>query len=108
MRSTDNRRADVATLPLAGTYTIHAYVAFPTLAAGGPRRYSLHVQPVERVTYSDGYSVDRYTPSEGYRVSIEDAPRYSRKRLEALATHPDVLATVERIAERIRAEHVAR
>ena len=107
MRSTDNRRADVATLPLEGAYTIHAYVTFPTFT-DGPRRYSLHVQPVERVTYSDGYSVDRYTPSEGYRVSIEDAPRYSRKRLETLTTHPDVLGLVQRIAERIRAEHVAR
>lgn len=106
MRSTDNRRADVAVLPLAGTYTIRAYVAFPTLAAGGARRYSLHVQPEERVTYPDGYTITRYTPSEGYRVAIEEAPRYSRKRLEALATHPDVLGLVQRIAERIRAEHV--
>ena len=107
MRSTDNRRADVAVLPLAGTYTIRAYVAFPTFT-DGPRRYSLHVQPEERVTYPDGYTVTRYTPTDGYRVAIEEAPRYSRKRLEALATHPDVLATVERVAERIRAEHVAR
>jgi len=107
MRSTDNRRADVATLPLAGTYTIHAYVTFPTFR-DSPRRYSLHVQPLEEITREDGWTVTRYTPSEGYRINIEDAPRYSRKRLEALATHPDVLATVERIAERIRAEHVAR
>jgi hypothetical protein len=108
MKTTDNRRHDVATLPLEGTYTIHAYVAFPTTASGSPRRYSLHVQPEERVTYPDGYTVTRYTPTDGYRVAIEEAPRYSRRRLEALATHPDVRATAERIAERIRAEHVAR
>jgi hypothetical protein len=107
MKTTDNRKINLPNVALDAAHRIACYVTFPT-CTGLDRVYSLHVQPMETRTYSDGYSVEVYEPRRGYRVRLEDAPRYSRKRLEALAAAPETLALAERIAECVRAEHVAR
>ena len=105
MKTTDNRKIDLPSIPLDATHRIACYVTFPT-RNGLERVYSLHVQPMETRTYSDGHSVEVYEPRRGYRVPLEDAPRYSRRRLEALATFATTRALAERIAERVRVEHV--
>ena len=105
MKTTDNRKIDLPSIEIDAAHRIACYFTFPT-CTGLERVYSLHVQPTERRTYSDGYSVDVYEPRRGYRVGLEDAKRYSRKRLEELARHPDVLATAARLIERVRAEQV--
>jgi hypothetical protein len=106
MKTADNRKINLPSIPLDETHRIAVYLTFPT-CTGLARVYSLHVQPMETRTYSDGHSVEVYEPRRGYRVRLEDAPRYSRKRLEALAADPATLALAERIAERVRAEHTA-
>jgi len=105
MKPTDNRKIDLPSIQLSETHRIACYVTFPT-CTGLERVYSLHVQPTERRTYSDGAVIDVYTPSRGYRVRLEESPRYSRKRLEALAAAPETLALAQQIAERVRAEQV--
>lgn len=106
MKTADNRKIDLPSIEIDAAHRIAVYLTFPT-CTGLARVYSLHVQPTERRTYSDGAVIDVYTPSRGYRVGLEDAKRYSRKRLEELARHPDVLATAARLVERVRAEHTA-
>jgi len=106
MKPADNRKIDLPSIELDATHRIACYVTFPT-CTGLARVYSLHVQPTERRTYSDGHSVEVYEPRRGYRVRLEESPRYSRKRLEALAAAPETLALAQQIAERVRAEHTA-
>ena len=106
MKTADNRKIDLPSIEIDATHRIAVYLTFPT-CTGLARVYSLHVQPTERRTYSDGAVIDVYTPSRGYRVRLEESPRYSRKRLEALAVDPATLALAQQIAERVRAEHTA-
>jgi len=99
-KSTDNRRREVARFPIPGSEDVSIVtVSYPTFA-DMRRVYSLHVQPT-RIERHDGATIYRYTPSEGYRVTIEDAPRYSARRLDALATHPDVIAVAESLHARV-------
>jgi len=90
MKTTDPRRLHVAVWTLPSGEDVRVTVAYPTF---GPRGYTLHVQPIERRTHEDGYVVEVYEPRRGYRMHLEDAARYSRRRLEALAGDP---ATLER------------
>ena len=85
------------------TRRIDVEVWYPTLR-DMTRRYSLSVQPV--TVREDGVTV--YTPTEGYRATIEDAPRYSARRLEALAADPAVLELAARMVERVRADEAER
>jgi hypothetical protein len=87
MKTTDPRRIHVAVWTLPNGEEARVTVAYPTF---GPRGYTLHVQPIERRTHEDGYVTEVYTPSRGYRMHLEDAARYSRRRLEALAEDPAV------------------
>ena len=98
-----SRRIVVARYPLSAGRRIDVEVWYPSLRDMA-RRYSLSVQPVS--VRDDGMTV--YTPTEGYRASIEDAPRYSAKRLEALATDPTVLGLADRMVAQIRADEAAR
>ena len=94
MASTDNRRREIARLPIPGSDDVSIVtVSYPTFA-DMRRVYSLHVQPT-RIETRDGATIYRYTPSEGYRMTIEEAPRYSARRLDALATDPHVFAMAE-------------
>ena len=60
------------------------------------KAYRLTVVPVERRTYSDGETMEFIKALSGYTVFVEDAPRFSRKRLEALTADLKVL---ERVCE---------
>lgn len=94
MASTDNRRREVARFPIPGSDDVSIVtVSYPTFA-DMRRVYSLHVQPT-RIETRDGATIYRYTPSEGYRMTIEEAPRYSARRLDALAADPHVFAMAE-------------
>ena len=94
MASTDNRRREIARLPIPGSDDVSIVtVSYPTFA-DMRRVYSLHVQPT-RIETRDGATIYRYTPSEGYRMTIEEAPRYSARRLDALAADPHVFAMAE-------------
>jgi hypothetical protein len=88
MKSNDPRHIHVALWDLPNGETVRVTVRYPTMA-GTERAYTLHVQPLtfER---GDGYTVERYSPHRGYRMRLEAAARYSRKRLEALAEDPAV------------------
>jgi len=106
MKTADNRKINLPSIPLDETHRIACYVMFPT-CTGLERVYSLHVQPMETRTYSDGHRLEVYEPRRGYRARLEASPRYNRKRLEALAAAPETLALAQQIAERVRAEHTA-
>jgi len=60
------------------------------------KAYRLTVVPVERRSYSDGTEMEFAKMFSGYTVFVEDAPRFSRKRLEALTADLKVL---ERVCE---------
>lgn len=98
-----SRRITVARYPLSAGRRIDVEVWYPTLRDMA-RRYSLSVQPV--TVREDGIMV--YTPVEGYRSTLENAPRYSAKRLEALAADPTVLELAARMVEQVRADEAAR
>ncbi len=68
------------------------------------KAYTLDVQPYESVTYSDGYVVQKYTPSRGYRTVIEPAARFSAKRLDALTSDPRVTSMVQTLVDRVIAD----
>jgi hypothetical protein len=91
MNSTDNRRIAIAVWDLPNGETARVSVSFPTFADMA-KVYALHVQPMRLEQY-DGHTIERYEPRRGYRTTLETAPRYSRKRLEAIAEDP---ATFER------------
>ena len=62
------------------------------------KSYRLTVVPVERRTYSDGVVTESVKAFSGYTVFVEDAPRFSRKRLEALTGDLKVLERVVEMA----------
>ena len=100
---TTPRRLGIARYPLSTGRRIDVEVWYPTLR-DMTRRYSLSVQPVS--VRDDGMTV--YTPTEGYRVALENAPRFNARRLEALAADPAVLELAARVVERIRADEAER
>lgn len=99
---TDPRRITIALWDLPNGETCKVTVAYPTVA-GLTRAYTLHVQPVT-VERRDGYTMERYTPSRGYRATLEAAARYSRKRLETLAEAPDTFALARALYARVLEE----
>ena len=103
MKTTDPRRIHVAIWTLPNGEEARVTVAYPTMQ-GLERAYSLHVQPIERVTHSDGYVIEYYTPSRGYRTRLETAARYSRRRLEALAKDAQVRELARGMFERCALE----
>ena len=106
-KSTDNRRREVARFPIPGSEDVSIVtVSYPTFA-DMRRAYSLHVQPT-RIVIRDNAAIYHYTPSEGYRMLIEEAPRYSARRLEALAADPNVLAVAERMHALVVSDRAAR
>lgn len=109
MKTTDPRRIHVAVWTLPNGEDARVTVAYPTLA-GLERAYTLHVQPIEIRRYvnecraAEGYTVETYTPSRGYRMRLESAARYSRRRLEALAEDPTVRELARGLFERCALE----
>ena len=97
------RRIVIARYPLSVGRRIDVEIWYPTLRDMA-RRYSLSVQPV--TVREDGMTV--YTPVEGYRSTVENAPRFNARRLEALAADPAVLELAARMVEQIRADEAAR
>ena len=98
----NNRSLEVYRTSHEGTLII-ATVRYPT-AKDVKRQYTLDVQPHEPVTYSDGYVVHLYTPSRGYRCVIEESPRFSAKRLDALTSDPRVTSMVQQMVDRVIAD----
>ena len=91
MKSTDNRRIHIAVWDMPNGETAKVSVSFPTFADMA-KAYSVHVQPMT-LEKGNGYTMERYEPRRGYRMTLETDTRYNRKRLEALAEDP---ATFER------------
>ena len=100
---TTPRRIVIARYPLSVGRRIDVEIWYPTIRDMA-RRYSLSVQPVS--VRDDGITV--YTPVEGYRSTVENAPRFNARRLEALASDPEVLGLVARMVEQVRADEAAR
>jgi hypothetical protein len=100
--NTDNRRIHVALWDLPNGETCKITVSYPTLP-GANRTYMVHAQPLT-VESHDGYTVERYSPHRGYRMRLEAAPRYSRRRLEALAESPDTFALARGMFDRVLAD----
>lgn len=98
-----SRRITIARFPLADGRRVDVDVWYPTLR-DLPRRYSLSVQPV--TVRPDGITV--YTPTEGYKVGLENAPRFNARKLEALAANPAVLDMARLVVERVREDEAAR
>ena len=82
----DNRKITIAVWDMPNGETAKVSVSFPTFADMA-KVYALHVQPMTLEQY-DGHTIERYEPRRGYRTTLETAPRYSRKRLEAIAADP--------------------
>lgn len=100
--SNDPRSINIALWDMPNGETAKVTVSYPTIA-GLTRAYTLHVQPLT-VETGDGCTMERYTPSRGYRTTLEAAPRYNRKRLEALAASPSTFEVARRMYERCLAD----
>jgi hypothetical protein len=98
-----SRRITIARHTLAPGRYVDVDVSYPTFRDVA-RRYSLSVQPV--TVRPDGISV--YVPVEGYRATVENAPRFNARRLEALAADPAVLALADQMVARVREDEAAR
>lgn len=62
------------------------------------KSYRLTVVPVEVKVYDDGVVMHTTMAYSGFTGHVADAPRYSRKRLEALAADVEVLDRVCELA----------
>lgn len=101
-----NRSIVVAEWSIPGSEAVAVVtVSYPTIP-GLRRAYVVDVQPTTFETH-DGYTISRYTPSEGYRALIADAPRYNAKQLERYAADPAVLKTARGMFARICAARCA-
>jgi hypothetical protein len=98
-----SRRIRVARHTIAPGRYVDVDVWYPTLRDVA-RRYFLSVQPV--TVRPDGMTV--YTPTEGYKVGLENAPRFNARKLEALAADPAVLDMARLVVERVREDEAAR
>jgi hypothetical protein len=89
----DNRKAHLLTFRTANPdYRIKAWLSHNAEC----KSYRMTVVPVETRRLSDGTPMDYIKAFSGYTVFVEDAPRYSRKRLDALAS---TLKVLERACE---------
>lgn len=98
----DNRRINIAAWDMPNGEVCKVTVSYPTVA-GLERVYSVSVQPME-VTRDEHGTLERYNPRRGYRWKLETAPRYSRKRLEALAEDPDTMDKARNMFRRCLAD----
>lgn len=98
----DNRRINIAVWDMPNGEVCKVTVSYPTLT-GLDRVYSVSVQPMT-LEAGDGYTMERYNPRRGYRWKLETAPRYSRKRLEALAADPDTMDKARNMFRRCLAD----
>lgn len=93
--NTDNRRADVATFRTdTDNKIVKAWVSHDRER----RAYRLTVVPVEVKVYADGVVMHTTMAYSGFSGRVADAPRYSRRTLDALATSADVVARVRELA----------
>lgn len=98
-----SRRITIARYPLAPGRYVDVDVWYPTLR-DVERRYFLSVQPV--TVRPDGITV--YAPTEGYRVRLDEAPRFNARKLAEIAADPAVLDMARLIVERVREDEAAR
>jgi len=88
----DNRSRTIASFPVPGApdTVVIVTVHYPTIP-GIRREYSISAQPttIVRIDFS---TIHHYDPCEGYRRWLEEAPRYSARKLESLAADPDTMA----------------
>ena len=93
--STDNRRADVATFCTdTPSRMVKAWLSHDRER----RAYRLTVVPVEVKVYADGVVMHTTLAYSGFSGRVADAPRYSRRTLDALATSADVIDRVRELA----------
>lgn len=78
-------------------YVVKAWVSHDTAS----KSYRLTVVPVELRRYSDGGVMELVKVFSGYTVFVEDAPRFSAKRLEALTADAKLLDRVCEMAVRL-------
>lgn len=65
------------------------------------RGYWMHVQPM-RISRGDGYATQRYTPTDGFRLLLAEASRFSQTGLEkAQAAAAKRLATDQALKDRV-------
>jgi len=99
-----NRRITVATWSIPNSADIVAVdVSFPESGLGIAPAYRVSAQPM-RIERFDGAIIRRYTPSEGYRATIEAAPRFNARKLATLAESADVRAVAVGMYRRILAD----
>ena len=93
--NTDNRRADVATFCTdTPSRMVKAWISHDRER----KAYRLTVVPVEVKVYSDGAVMHTTLAYSGFSGHVADAPRYSRRTLDALATSVDVVERVRELA----------
>lgn len=89
----DNRRVDMATFRTAtDNRIVKAWISHDRER----RVYRLTVVPAEVKVYSDGVVIHTIVAYSGFSGHVADAPRYSRRALEALAQDAN---TIERVRE---------
>lgn len=94
MRHTSPRRADVATITFPDSpVRVRGWITHDSER----KAYVLTVVP-ETIETFDGYQIARTTAYSGRRVHVEDAPRFSARRLADLATAAHVRAYVDAFA----------
>jgi hypothetical protein len=98
----DNRRINIAVWDMPNGEVCKVTVSYPTVA-GLDRVYSVSVQPMT-ISRDEYGTLERYTPSRGYRWKLEAAPRYSRKRLDTLAEDPDTFDKARNMYRRCLAD----
>ena len=95
LMNTDNRRADIATFRTAtDDRIVKAWISHDRER----RAYRLTVVPVDVKTYSDGVVIHTVAAYSGFSGHVADAPRYSRKTLDALAASADIVGRVGELA----------
>ena len=93
--STDNRRADVATFCTdTPSRMVKAWISHDRER----KAYRLTVVPVEVKVYGDGVVIHTVAAYSGFSGHVADAPRYSRRTLDALATSADIVGRVGELA----------
>lgn len=95
MRHTPPRNADVATIAIDENHQVSGWISYDK----SRRAYIVTAAYEELRRYSDGSVIRVCAPATGVgRAYVEDAPRFSARRLGELATAPHVRAYVDAFA----------
>ena len=96
MRYKSPRRADVATIAIDENHQVSGWISYDATR----KAYVVTAAYEELRRYSDGSVMRVCAPYTGVnRAHVEDAPRFSARRLGELATAPHVRAYVHAFAD---------